>query len=135
MTGYENNIVNDRLPVPFSPNRPRVSVLGTGPTGPIGQIVQTGSTGSTGPVGPTNGGIFTLSAQTSTFAQINDGFIFSFGNTPYSNINYGFPIQAACRLTNIGVKLLTPANKNGIIEIYKSGISTNVIIKDILNNA
>ena len=42
-------------------------VLGTGPTGPIGPIGLTGYTGYTGPAGETNGGIFTIYAESPGF--------------------------------------------------------------------
>ena len=74
--------------------------LGTGPTGSTGLR---GATGFTGPIGiqgipgPTNGGIFTVIAESNNGFNVNDasGFTFSFGGAAKA-INYGFQIGADC---------------------------------------
>ena len=111
------NKADGPLPVPFGCNQQATTNTGAtgstgvigypGPTGPIGP---TGKTGPTGAPGPTNGGVFALYAYAGNFDSItNSGYIFSFGNSPYTNItSYGFPINIACTLSNVGIKVLNP---------------------------
>jgi hypothetical protein len=119
------------LPVPFGCNRqviPSSGLIGhPGPTGPTGA---TGKIGPTGAAGPTNGGVFALYAYASNFDHItNSGYIFSFGNSPFTNVtSYGFPINIACTLSNVGVKVLNPPPLPWTIQIYKSGNVTNSVL-------
>ena len=57
--------------VPMCNSKDCSVVLGTGPTGPAGPTGILGSTGHTGPHGLTNGGVYTLVADTDNFS-IND---------------------------------------------------------------
>jgi len=79
--------------VPVNDNCDCTVTLGTGPTGPIGMTGYTGYTGHTGytgPVGPTQGGVFSIFAETTTFdASSNNGHVFSFGSRQDNSGNYG----------------------------------------------
>ena len=120
------------LPVPFGCNRP--STISTTITGHPGS---TGPIGPTGAPGPTNGGVFALYAYAGNFDYTtNAGYIFSFGNSPFTNVtSYGFPINVACTLSNVGVKVLNPPPVPWTIQIYRSGNVSNSVTIATVDNA
>ena len=104
---------------------------GTGPTGPTGP---TGSIGPEGPVGPSNGGMFTIIAESNSgFDTImNDGFSYSFGaGAKHKTANYGVQIGVACELNYIGVQVAEVPSTLGIIQIWKNSIYSNISINNI----
>ena len=133
------NTVDGPLPVPFGCNAQVTTTTSTGinghpgPTGPTGP---TGKIGPTGAHGPTNGGVFALYATAGNFDYItNSGYIFSFGNSPYTNItSYGFPINIACTLSNVGVKVLNPPPVPWTIQVYRSGNLANSVTIATMDN-
>ena len=106
-------------------------VLGTGPTGPIGP---TGYTGYTGPVGDTNGGVFTMYAESNGFYTDGIDFIFSFGKGIDGSASSGVMIGADCSLNYIGVNVATTPDTVGAIEIYKNGTPTGITLGSLADS-
>ena len=132
------NMVDGPLPVPFGCNT-QVTTISTGVNGHPGPTGPTGSTGRLGPTGahgPTNGGVFALYATAGNFDYItNSGYIFSFGNSAFTNItSYGFPINVACTLSNVGVKVLNPPPVPWTIQVYRSGNVANSVTIATMDN-
>ena len=104
-------------------------VLGTGPTGPPGPIVYVGNTGNGG--GDSNGGIFAMYAETNGFYTSGNGFIFSFGKGVDGNMTSGVMMGADCSLNYIGVNVGTIPEIPGVIEIYKNGSATGILLNSL----
>jgi len=126
------------FPIPYGCN-PQVTTTNIGVNGHPGPTGPTGSTGRLGPTGapgPTNGGIFALYAYAGNFDYTtNSGYIFSFGNSAFTNItSYGFPINVACTLSNVGVKVLNPPPIPWAIQVYRSGNLANSVTIATMDN-
>ena len=103
-------------------------VLGTGPTGPHGPQ------GVEGSAGPSNGGVFLVSSEASNgFGTENNGYIFSFGDGANSQ-STGIKIGFDCSLHYMGVQVMAAPTIPGIIEVYKNGVATGVIISSITSH-